>query len=352
MIFFNRPSVEDLYEFCYLWQMYDEFGITSQEAVAEYEKSAEKPAVRDMMHGLQNEMRKGASIAEAMQQYPDFFPAYMVEMIRVGEQSGQMGKILSTLVFMLGLESDIKKDVLSALWSPLFVIITVLVAFIASFYWVIPQMGDLFAELGIELPWFTKLIVGVGNFLANYWFLLLALLMLSCFGLYSLMKTRPYIKDRIQLHLPFFGKVHKTQIQFRLASVLGMCSEANVQLPAAIRFAADASGSYFMRETLMAALRRMEASGMSFSDALQIVNTYDMVSHRFCLMLRVGANGNLGEIMLHLAEREQKDLVRYSKEIGDKVSLFVITPASIILALIYLAVDIPLYSAGSNITNF
>ena len=42
----------------------------------------------------------------------------------------------------------------------------------------------------------------------------------------------------------------------------------------------------------------------------------------------------------------------HSKEIGDKVSLFVITPASIILALIYLAVDIPLYSAGSNITNF
>ena len=352
MIFFNRPSIEDLYEFCYLWQMYDEFGITSQEAVAEYEKSAEKSAVRDIMHGLLIEMRKGASIAEAMQKYPDFFPAYMVEMIRVGEQSGQIGKILSTLVFMLGLETDIKNDVLSALWSPIFVVITVLVAFIASVCWVIPQMGDLFSELGIELPWFTKIIVALGNFLAAYWFLLLVLLILACVGLRALMKSRPYIKDKIQLRLPFFGQVHNAQIQFRLASVLGMCAEANVQLPAAIRYAADASGSYYMRETLMAALRRMEASGMTFSDALQIVNVYGMVSHRFRLMLRVGANGNLGEIMLHLAEREQKDLIRYSKEIGDKVSLFVITPASIVLALIYLAVDIPLYSAGSNITNF
>ena len=352
MFSFNRPSVEDLYEFCYLWQMYDEFGIPSGDAVAEYEKSAEKSAVRDIMHGLQAEMRKGASIAEAMQKFPDFFPAYIVEMIRVGEQSGQIGKILRTLVFMLGLETDIKNDVLSALWSPFFVVITVLVAFAASVCWIIPQMGELFVELGIELPWFTKLIVVVGNFMATYWFLLLVLLILSCLGLRALMISRPYIKDRIQLHLPFFGKVHKAQIQFRLAAVLGMCSEANMQLPAAIRYAAEASGSYFMRETLMAALRRMEASGMAFSDALQLVNVYDMVSHRFYLMLRVGANGNMGEIMLHLAEREQKDLIRYSKEIGDKVSLFLITPASIILALIYLAVDIPLYSAGSNITNF
>lgn len=354
MLFFNRPSMEDLYEFFYVWQMYEEIGVPSREAVAEFEKSATKPAVRAIMQGIQKEVRQGASMADAMKKYPDFFPAYIVEMVRVGEHSGQMGKILSTLVFALGYEMDMGKDVGSALWTPTAFLILLLVAFVLVVGWILPKMGEIFSEIGGELPWYTKLVLSFGEFLAAHWFLVLALVLLLGWGIYALLKARPDIRDRIRLHMPIFGKIHNSQMQFRLASVFGMCLEANVQLQAAIRYAADASGNYFMRGTLMAALRRMEASGMSFADALQAVNVYAVVSPQFLLMLRVGSNGNLGEIMLHLAEREQKNLVRYTKEIGDKVSLFVFVPLSVALVLLTLAVELPMYSFGldSNFTNF
>ena len=206
--FFNRPSIEDLYEFFYVWHMYEELGVSSKEAVAECEQSTAKPAVKDIMLGLQKEFRQGASTAEAMKQYPDFFPAYIVEMVRVGEHSGQTGKILSTLVFALGHEMDMGKDIWLAMWTPAAFLVLLLVAFVIIVGWMLPKMGEVFAEIGGELPWYTKLVLGVGEFMASYWFVVLALVVLLGVGGYMFLKSRPDIRDRIRLHMPILGKIH------------------------------------------------------------------------------------------------------------------------------------------------
>lgn len=294
--FFNKPTIEDLYEFFYVWQMYEDFGIRSEEAVTECAKSAKKPAVRAIMEGMQKEMRNGASTADAMRKFSDFFPPYIVEMVQIGERSGQMHDILSNLVFALDHEMEMEKDIRSAMWMPKIFILLLGICFCILVFYVIPRMGDVLGEMDMQLPFITRFVLGLGDFMLSYWWIVLIAIAGLVFGWKRLMDFRPDLRDNVRFHMPALGPIHLAQLHFRLTSIFGMCLEANVPIRTAVRFAADSADSYYMRGTLMMALRRMEASGATFLDALQQSNAAGIVPDNLFILLRVGSKGNLGQI--------------------------------------------------------
>lgn len=346
--FFKKTSIEDLYEFFYIWQMYEDFGIRAGEAVAECAKSGKNQAVRSIMEGMLKEMKNGASTADAMRKFPNFFPTYVIEMVQIGERSGQMHEILSHLVFSLAHEMEMEKDIQSAMWMPKVFILLLGLCFCILVFYVIPRMGDVLSEMGMQLPLVTRFVLEFGHLMVSYWFLVLIFLGLLAFGWNRLMAMRPDIRDMVRFHIPAVGAIRLAQIHFRLTSILGMCLEANVPIRMAVRFAADSSDSYYMRGTLMAALRRMEASGASFLDALQHSNVYDMIPDNMFILLRVGAKGNLGQIMLKLADRKQKEILRLSKQVGDKLAFSVIMPAALLLVFLVLSIELPIWDIMNN----
>ena len=346
--FLKKTSIEDLYEFFYVWQMYEDFGIRSEEAVAECAKSVKKQAVKNIMEGMLKDMKNGASTADAMRKFPDFFPAYVVEMVQIGERSGQMHEILSNLVFSLDHEMEMEKDIRSAMWMPKVFSLLLGLCFCILVFYVIPRMGDVLNEIGMQLPLVTRFVLEFGHFMVSYWFLVLIFFGLLMFGWQRLMVVRPDIRDVVRFHIPALGAIRLAQLHFRLTSILGMCLEANVPIRTAVRFAADSSDSYYMRGTLMAALRRMEASGTSFLDALQHSNVYDIIPDNIFILLRVGSKGNLGQIMLKLAERKQKEILRLSKQVGDKLAFSVIMPAALILVFLVLSIELPIWDIMNN----
>lgn len=346
--FMNKPSVEDLYEFFYVWQMYEDFGIRSEEAVAECAKSAKKQAVKEIMTGMQKEMRNGASTADAMRKFPELFPAYVVEMVQIGERSGSMHEILSNLVFSLEHEMEMEKDIRSAMWMPKIFVGLLSICFSILVFYVIPRMGDVLGEMDMRLPLITSLVLNFGHFMVSYWFVVLLVLVLLYFAWNRLMVLRPDIRDTVRFRFPALGPIRLAQLHFRLTSILGMCLEANVPIRTAVCFAADSSDSYYMRGTLMAALRRMEASGSSFLDALQQTNMYEIIPENFFILLRVGSKGNLGQIMLKLADRKQKEILRLSKQVGDKLAFSVIMPAALVLVFLVLSIELPIWDIMNN----
>ena len=346
--FFKKTSIEDLYEFFYVWQMYEDFGIRSDEAVAECAKSVKNQTVKSIMEGMLKDMKNGASTADAMRKFPDFFPAYIVEMVQIGERSGQMHAILSNLVFSLDHEMEMEKDIRLAMWMPKVFILLLGLCFCILVFYVIPRMGDVLNEMGMQLPLVTKFVLEFGHFMVSYWFLVLVFLGLLIFGWKRLMVVRPDIRDIVRFRVPALGPIRLAQLHFRLTSILGMCLEANVTIRTAVRFAADSADSYYMRNTLMAALRRMEASGSSFLDALQQSNVYDIIPDNMFILLRVGSKGNLGQIMLKLAERKQKEILRLSKQVGDKLAFSVIMPAALILVFLVLSIELPIWDVMNN----
>lgn len=346
--FFKKTSIEDLYEFFYVWQMYEDFGIRAEEAVVECAKSAKNQAVKAIMEGMLTEMKNGASTADAMRKFPDFFPAYVIEMVQIGEHSGQMHEILSHLVFSLAHEMEMEKDIKSAMWMPKVFILLLGLCFCILVFYVIPRMGDVLSEMGMQLPLVTRFVLEFGYFTVSYWFLVLIFLGLLAFGWSRLMVMRPDIRDMVRFHLPALGAIRLAQLHFRLTSILGMCLEANVPIRTAVRFAADSSDSYYMRVTLMAALRRMEASGISFVDSLQHSNIYSIIPDNMFILFRVGSKGNLGKIMLKLADRKQKEIFRLSKQVGDKLAFSVIMPAALLLVFLVLSIELPIWDIMNN----
>ena len=346
--FFNKFDTEDLFEFFYVWEMYVDFGRQSIDAVSECAKSAQKPFVKSIMEGMLKEIRNGASTDDAMAKFPEFFPPYTVEMVRIGERSGQMHKILSNLVFSLEHEMEMEKDIKQAMWMPQVFVFLLSICFCILVFYVIPRMGDVLREMDLELPLVTRFVLGLGTFMVDYWFLVIIAIIALIAGWKVLMQRRPDLRDQVRFRMPFLGPIRLSQCHFRIASVIGMCLEANVHIRAAVRYAAEASDSYYVRSTLLSAVRKMDASGVSFLDALQSSNTQGIIPDSFFLLIHAGSQGNLGEVLLKLANRKQKDILRLSKQVGDKLAFSVIMPAALVLVFLVLSIELPTWEVLNN----
>ncbi len=351
--FLKKTSIDDLHEFFYVWQTYESFGIHADEAVTEVGKSSTNIAVKEVMDGMLKLMRNGASTADAMKNYPDFFPVYVIEMVRIGERSGQMHEILKNIVFSLGHEMDMEKDIRSAMWMPKVFLLLLLICFAVLVFYVIPNMGAVLQEINMDLPFLTSLVLMFGQFMVSYWYLVLIILVFLFLGWKHLMQIRPDIKDLISFRIPALGEIRRAQLRFRVSSVLGMCLQANVPIRTAIRYAADSCNSYYMRAALMATLRRMEASGSPFLDALQASNIKHIIPDNFFIFIRVGSKGDLGKVLLKLSDMQQKEILRLSKSIGDKLAFSVIMPAALVLVFLVLSIELPIWEVmnNTNLTN-
>lgn len=354
MNFFKRgPDISDLYNFFYVIQQYNSYGVSISEAVKLYAKSIDdRPAMHSIASSLVRNMDQGCSFEDALSKHPTFFPPFILGMIHMGETSGQLGPSLKDIVFYLDQEMNMKKDVDAALWTPKVFCICIFLVFLLIVFFIIPRMGEILKEVDMSLPLVTQIVVYFANFMQSFWWLWIILGVLGYVFLNRLKVEDPIRYDAMKLKIPIFKTVYYLQMQYRLAKVFGLCSAAGVSEKKAVQYSAIAADNALMKETLNRTYLEMEHKGLSFENALHNGNElYHIVDKNFFIMINVGSRGTLGSVMLTEAERYEKELVRVAKQLGDKVGTMVIIPAMILLLFLMGSIEFAIFSTLTN-TNF
>lgn len=184
-------SNEDLCKFFRVIQKYNNAGVTLAESVASYAENVEKGRMQSLTQEILRDMRNGMEFSSALGKHEADFPAFIVEIIRVGEESGQIAKVLEEIVFYLEQEIEVQREVRQALWTPKAFMAGMVVAFAVALFLVIPKMGELLTEAHIELPFITQVVITIGTTAQNFWWLFLLLGLSAKFFTVSLRKNIP-----------------------------------------------------------------------------------------------------------------------------------------------------------------
>lgn len=243
-----------------------------------------KERLRTVLGQITTSVREGKALSAAMAEFPKVFPELMTNMVAAGETGGILEIVMDRLAAQFEKDYRMNAKFKSAMIYPAIVlsVAAIVVAIIMMF--VMPVFVGLFEQLKIELPFVTRVVIGISNFLGHYWYLVIAAL-IGLFLLYKWAGTKESFRlwrDGVYLKVPIFGDLYNKIIITRFARTFASLSRSGVPILNAMTIVSKATGSLQAERVLNQArgsLRRgrtladpMEASGMFPPIVISLVN--------------------------------------------------------------------------------
>lgn len=207
------------------------------QALSSLVDQTENSALKRVIAQIRESVNEGSTLTKALSDHPKLFSSIYINMVRAGEASGSLDVVLERLADFGEKQQALRGRMRSALVYPLFMaVIGAAILFILITY-VVPNITQVFDEMGRVLPAPTKFLIGLSDFLQNYWWIVI----LGVFLAVSLLRyivSRPAGRsawDLLKLKMPITGPVLRKIILARFSSTLGSLLNSGVELMAAMQ---------------------------------------------------------------------------------------------------------------------
>ncbi|MDR2188863.1 MAG: type II secretion system F family protein [Azonexus sp.] len=345
----RSPPRLELINFCFHLEQLSRAGVPILDGLSDLRDSIEHPRFREVVAALIEGIEGGRTLSEALAAHPGVFSRVFVNLVRAGENSGQLPEVLDSIGESLRWEDELVAHTKKLLLYPAFVAIVVLAAAFFLMAFLVPKLKVFVSSMGQELPLQTQALFLVSDLLVNYGYVV-ALLPLCIGGLAVFIWRRsPAARLRFddwKLRLPALGPILKKIILSRFANTFAMLYAAGIPILESIRATQDIVGNRVVRQ----ALERAEQSireGRNVAGAFQDAGLFPPLVVR---MLRVGENsGALDRALNNVSyfyTRDVKESVAKAQSLIEPVlTLFM----GILLGWIMLSVIGPIYDIISKL---
>jgi type IV pilus assembly protein PilC len=342
---FGKGSVNrrDLITFCFDLEQISRSGIPLVEGLRDLRNGIDNPRFREILSSVLEDIESGKMLSQGLAAFPQVFSPVFVSLIRAGEQSGKLVEVFESLAKALKWEDELVAQTRKLLMYPSIVLVVVLGVVSFLLVYLVPQVVTLLKTMGLALPLQTRILIGLSNFVVNYWFICLALPVIavaaSTFVLRTNAKARYYF-DYLKLRLPLTGSILQKIILARFASFFALMYESGITVLDAIKSGEDIVGNRVIADGLRRAGQQI-GGGESLSEAFQNLGLFPPLVIR---MMRVGENtGALDTALLNVNyfyERDVRESIDKALKLLEPTMTLVLGG---ILALILFAVLTPIY---------
>ncbi|MFN3388516.1 MAG: type II secretion system inner membrane protein GspF [Allosphingosinicella sp.] len=203
-----------------------------EEALRTIARQTEREHVRDVLLSVHASVFEGRRLSEAMARQPASFPALYRGMVAAGESSGSLPVILERLALLLERQGQVRAKVLSAIAYPAVLAVVAMFVVFALMVFVVPQVVEQFEDIGQELPLLTRMVIGLSEFLAAWWWALALALVAGALLLGRALKDEGLRMrfDRFLLRIPFFGRLLRDLYAARMARTLSTMVSSRLPL--------------------------------------------------------------------------------------------------------------------------
>jgi type IV pilus assembly protein PilC len=287
-------------------------------------KQTENKALIGIVRQVLFDVESGHTVADAMGKHPKAFSSLYVNMVAAGEAGGILDTILNRLATFLEKTEALVRKVKGALIYPAVILGVAVCAVVIMLVFVIPTFQDMFASVNLELPFATRIVIGMSDFLQSYWWALAGGIVFTFFTVkryYATAGGKLRI-DRFMLRLPVLGDVLRKSAVSRFTRTLGTLISSGVSILEGLEITARTAGNRVVQDAIMAS-RASIAGGETIAGPLSRSGVFPPM---VISMIAVGeSTGNLDEMLQKIADF-------YDDEVDVAVSglLSLLEPAMII----------------------
>jgi general secretion pathway protein F len=316
-------------------------GIPLAEALRMIIEQAPDKKIESVFRDIREKVTQGMPFGDAVLQHPAYFTELYSNMVRAGESSGALDKVLVRLAQFLQAQTRLKNKVGAAMIYPMIMMIVGVIVVAILMTAVVPKVTQLIRGRGQELPLPTQILVACSDFLVNYWLLVMvgALCLAIAFQMFINSDKGRLAFDTFKLKLPVFGDLARKQAMARFSITLATLLRSGVPALQAISITKNVLDNVVLQNALQNVHDRVVegtdiATPMKASGAFPPTISY---------MVGVGEQaGNLEEMLERISLTYDEEVDLATSKLTSVLEPIIIVLLAAVVAGIVIAIVLPL----------
>lgn len=303
----------------------------------------ENKKLANALNQIVEDLQAGNSISRALSAHPQIFSSFYVNLVKAGEESGSLEKSFDYLADYLDRQYEVQAKAKNALIYPAFVISIFFIVMGLMLTQVIPNIAQILTDSGQELPIYTKIVIGISDFLVAYIGYMVVALGVGAVFFWRFAQTAAGRRtiDEFVLSLPFIGDLQSKLLLTRICDNLATMFSSGISMVQAIEVTADVVDNAVFKEILTEVLVEVKG-GRSFADA---IGEYPQIPGVLAQMAKVGEEtGSLSNILQTLSNF-------YRREANNAIDTMIGLIEPIMIVMLGLGVGVLLASVLMPIYN-
>ena len=305
-------------------------------------KDQSRPQMAKVVDQVLNEIESGSSLGTAMEKTQGVFSTVYVALVKAGESAGVLDQIMKKMADTLDKQREFQNKTRGALIYPTIVFIGMIaVAFIMMIF-VVPKLTQMYQDFGAELPLPTKILIGVSNFMVNYWYLFFGMLAASflIFRRWSKTPVGSLLLEQVVFKIPIWGPLKKDIVLAEFSRTMGLLSTAAIPILDGLRIVAETLGSQIYADGIIRAAVRVE-KGSTLAEAIAAASDFPPILSQ---MIAVGEQtGKVDEILSKLADFYESQSELKVKALTTAIEPIIMVIMGIGVGFLVMAVIMPIY---------
>jgi type II secretory pathway component PulF len=345
---FSGVSKKDLVLFSRQMAIMFKSQVPIVEALDAIVKQSEKPELKEKLSKISGEVEGGSRLSAALSLYPKLFSPFFISMITSGEASGKLAEALEYLADHLEYDYNFQSKIRGAMIYPIFVIVIFVAVVILLVYWVLPPLMEILTESGQQLPWSTKIIMVLSEFIKKR-----ALLIVLGLGGIVAIALR-YFKspegktflDKNILKIPVIGSLLRKIYLSRFAENLGTLISGGLPIAKALEISAEVVGNKTYKNIVLST-----RDGVRRGEAISVIleNYPREIPPLFVQMAVVGEKtGRMENALSNIVGFYQKEVDRGITTAIALIEPFMLVVMGVGVAFLLVSILLPIY----QISNF
>ncbi|MCP4195989.1 MAG: type II secretion system inner membrane protein GspF [Proteobacteria bacterium] len=300
-IFSDRVSKSDIALVTRQLATLSKAGISLVEALTAVIDQCEKPDLKGAVTDVRDQVNQGKSLSEAFGRHPKYFDHLYCNMVHAGEQSGTLEQVLARLADFIDAQNKLRSKVFSAMAYPAFMAVFGIAVIAVMMILVVPKVTSIFENFGRDLPWYTEALIIMSDFLKDFWWLVIILIVGAIIGFRRWRKTEDGEEKwhRFALWSPIFGPLVMMIAISRFTKTLSTLLASGVPIISAMEITKGVLGNVVLEKVVVEATTSIK-EGESIADPLKASGRFPpIVTH----MIAIGErSGQLEHMLENVAE--------------------------------------------------
>ncbi len=310
---------------------------------------AKNKKLKEALLDIKARISKGENLSDALGGYPEIFSEMFCNMMKVGEESGTLDEIFQVLALQLTKEHELRAKIINAMIYPSIILMVMGVVGIVMITFVLPSLSVFFSSLSVDIPIYTKILLGTGDFLSKNWWLLIVGPLALVGIIWAILRTKQGKRglDTLLLKMPLISPIVKKNNSAFLIRSLSSLISSGVSLIRALEISSKTVGNHYFSDAMIYASKEIK-KGEKLSTALKTYQNLFPVG--VVEMIQVGEEtGKTDVILKKLADFYEQEAVSAIEKLSVLIEPILIICLGLGVGLFAFSIIQPMYSSLKSI---
>lgn len=339
-LFENRINKLDAAMFCKQLSVILQCGIPLIEALTLLSFQTSVRQLREAISLLIIRIKSGDSLYIGLKASRYRFPEFMLQMIKIGEESGRLDSVLIELSKFFEKENKVNKKLLGSMIYPVTTFIISFIIVIMLMIFVVPSLTSVIVSMNGEIPLITSIVINGSAFVSsNILYIVLLPIIALVIAKFMGQQERDNCYKTILIELPILGKIYRRILQIRFARALSLLLNSGMNLIGSLELATNVLNNEKEQNAIGSSVREVK-SGKGLHEALLSVKLFEPL---FMSMIKIGEEtGKLDDMLQKLTEIYEEETYETIFRISQLIQPLLIILLSLMVGIIVIAVTMPM----------